>query len=76
MPFQSDPSPRMLLWGQKIAFAMLKCELNLEHAIRTRTETRAIVFEWIKVWYNRERRHSNLGFLSPMVFEAWHLTLF
>jgi transposase InsO family protein len=32
------------------------------------------VFEWIEVWYNRERRHSSLGFLAPVVFEAKHLT--
>jgi putative transposase len=58
------------------AFATLKCELDLEHAIGSRAETRAIVFEWIEVWYNRERRHSSLGFLAPAVFEAKHLTLF
>jgi putative transposase len=58
------------------AFATLKCELDLEHAIGTRAETRAIIFEWIEVWYNRERRHSSLGFLAPAVFEAKHLTLF
>jgi hypothetical protein len=83
------------------AFGTLKCKLDLEHAIGTRAETRAIVFErskpeailpagawlgsrrrccggkkWIEVWYNRERRHSSLGFLAPAVFEAKHLTLF
>jgi putative transposase len=54
----------------------LNYELDLEHAIETRAETRAIVFEWIEVWYERERRHSSLGFLAPAVFEAKHLTLF
>ena len=58
------------------AFGTLKCELDLEMAIGTRAETRAIVFEWIEVWYNRERRHSSLGFLVPAVFEAKHLTVF
>jgi putative transposase len=56
-------------------FASLKCELDLEDTIGTRAETRAIVFEWIEVWYNRERRHSSLGFLSPMVFEKRFHTL-
>ena len=56
-------------------FASLKCELDLENAIGTRAETRAIIFEWIEVWYNRERRHSSLGFLSPMVFEERFHTL-
>ena len=66
-------------WDNAVAesvFGTLKCELDLEQAIGSRAETRAIVFEWIEVWYNRERRHSSLGFLSPMVFEAKHLTLF
>ena len=56
-------------------FASLKCELDLENAIGTRAETRAIIFEWIEVWYNRERRHSSLGFLSPVVFEERFHTL-
>jgi hypothetical protein len=32
--------------------------------------------EIIEVWYNRERRHSSLGFLLTVLFEATHLTLF
>ena len=35
----------------------------------TREEVRAAVFEWIAVWYNRQRRHSSLGYLSPEQFE-------
>jgi transposase InsO family protein len=27
------------------------------------------LFRWIEVWYNRERRHSTLGYLSPEAFE-------
>lgn len=57
-------------------FGTLKCELDLEVAIGSQAETRAIIFEWIEVWYNRERRHSSLGFLSPTVFEEKHQTLF
>jgi transposase InsO family protein len=31
------------------------------------------VFEYIEVFYNRQRRHSSLGFLSPLAFERqWH----
>ena len=57
-------------------FGTLKCELNLEKPIGFRAETRGLVFEWIEVWYNRERRHSSLGFLAPTVFEERHHTLF
>ena len=35
----------------------------------TREEARLALFEWIEVWYNRQRRHSALGYLSPMQFE-------
>ena len=28
------------------------------------------VFEWIETWYNRRRRHSSLGYLSPLEFES------
>ncbi len=27
------------------------------------------MFEWIEVWYNRKRRHSALGYVSPETFE-------
>ena len=57
-------------------FGTMKCELELREPIGAMSETRAIVFEWIEVWYNRERRHSSLGFLSPVVFEERHQTLF
>ncbi|RJF75225.1 hypothetical protein D3875_01545 [Deinococcus cavernae] len=32
-------------------------------------EARTQVFEFIEVFYNRQRRHSTLGFLSPLEFE-------
>jgi transposase InsO family protein len=37
---------------------------------RTRAQARTSVFEWIECWYNRRRRHSSLGYLSPEQFEA------
>lgn len=50
-------------------FATLKMELNLHKAQGNRTDTRSLVFEWIEVFYNRERRHSSLGYRSPTRFE-------
>jgi putative transposase len=35
----------------------------------SRTAARQCVFEYIEVWYNRQRRHSTLGYLSPTEFE-------
>ena len=35
----------------------------------TRADARLVIFEYIEVWYNRQRLHSSLGYLSPAVFE-------
>ena len=51
-------------------FATLKTEHVHHEHYRTRAEATASVFEWIEVFYNRQRRHSSLGYLSPEAFEA------
>jgi putative transposase len=50
-------------------FASLKRELVHRCRFATREEARLAVFEWIAVWYNRQRRHSALGYVSPEQFE-------
>jgi len=50
-------------------FASLKRELVYRTTFATRQEARAALFEWIAVWYNRKRRHSALGYISPEQFE-------
>jgi transposase InsO family protein len=50
-------------------FASLKRELVHRCEFATREEARGAVFEWIAVWYNRKRRHSALGYISPEQFE-------
>ncbi|MEM5789244.1 MAG: IS3 family transposase, partial [Syntrophobacteraceae bacterium] len=35
----------------------------------TRSEARGYIFYYIETWYNRKRRHSTLGYLSPAEFE-------
>src|SRR6185437_7518990 len=47
-------------------FASLKKELVHHEDYQTRAEARASVFEYIEVFYNRVRRHSALGYLSPV----------
>jgi putative transposase len=51
-------------------FGTLKTELVHQRRYRTRAEARSSLFEWIECWYNRRRRHSSLGYLSPEAFEA------
>ena len=50
-------------------FATLKKELVHGRSWPSKAELRAEVFEYIEVFYNRRRRHSTLGFLSPAQFE-------
>jgi transposase InsO family protein len=51
-------------------FGTLKTELVHRKRYRSRDEARSSVFAWIECWYNRRRRHSSLGYLSPEAFEA------
>ena len=53
-------------------FASLKRELIHRAQFATRAQARIAVFEWIETWYNRRRRHSALGYLSPEQFEQRH----
>lgn len=51
-------------------FGTLKTELVHHEHYATREQARRSLFEWIEVFYNRRRRHSSLGYLSPESFEA------
>ena len=53
-------------------FATLECELLERRRFTDRTEARLEVFWFIEGWYNRRRRHSGLGYMSPMEFEERH----
>jgi transposase InsO family protein len=50
-------------------FASLKKEMVYRTRFETRDQARAAIFSWIEVWYNRKRRHSTLGYLTPDAFE-------
>lgn len=51
-------------------FSSLKTERTARKVYRTRDHARADVFDYIERFYNPRRRHSKLGYLSPMAFEA------
>jgi putative transposase len=51
-------------------FATIKVELLHRQTWPTRTAARLAIFEFIEIWYNRRRRHSTLGYVSPIEFEA------
>jgi putative transposase len=50
-------------------FSSLKTERTARRAYRTRDQARADVFDYIERFYNPARRHSTLGYLSPIEFE-------
>jgi putative transposase len=57
-----DNAPMESFWGS------LKTELIHHHNFATRAEAESAIREYIEVFYNRQRRHSRLGYLSPVVF--------
>jgi len=54
-------------------FATLECELLDRRCFKTQAEARIAVFEFIEGFYNPRRRHSSLGYLSPIAFECRYL---
>lgn len=54
-------------------FHSLKTEMIYWEDFETREEARLKIFEWIEVFYNRQRRHSTIGNLSPVNFEIENL---
>jgi transposase InsO family protein len=60
-------------WDNAVAesfFHTLKTELVHHCDFQTREEARAAIFEYIEVFYNRQRLHSANGYEAPLVFEA------
>ena len=50
-------------------FATLECELLDRRRFKNHAEAEIAVFDFIEGWYNPQRRHSSLGYLSPLNYE-------
>ena len=50
-------------------FSSLKTERTARKTYRTRDQAKADVFDYIECFYNPKRRHSTIGYLSPVEFE-------
>jgi transposase InsO family protein len=62
-------------WDNAVAesfFATLEHELLALDTFATKRDAQHALFEFIEVWYNRQRRHTSLGSISPAQFEAHH----
>jgi len=60
-------------WDNAVAesfFHTLKTELVHHKDYRSRSEAKASIFEYIEVFYNRQRRHCHIGQMAPLAFEA------
>lgn len=65
-------SRRANCWDNAVVesfFATLERELIDRSDWHTHHEARLAVFEFIEVWYNRQRRHSSLGYLTPAEYD-------
>ena len=51
-------------------FRTLKVEMVYRTKFKTREEAKAAIFEFIEVWYNRQRTHSSLDYMTPVEYEA------
>jgi len=50
-------------------FSTLEFELLMKNDWHTREDARRAIFRYIETWYNRKRRHSTLGYVSPAEYE-------
>jgi transposase InsO family protein len=70
--FRSSMSRRGNCWDNAVVesfFASLTKELLVDGLFATRAQASRELFEFIEIWYNRQRRHSTLGYRSPVEFE-------
>ena len=69
---QGSVSRKRNCWDNSVLesfFSSLKRELLGGAPFESRAVARQAIFEYIEVFYNRRRRHSSLGYLTPLEFE-------
>ena len=69
-PSMSRPGTPLDNAAMESFLSTLKAELVERERFATRSEAQRAIFEYIEVFYNRQRRHSSLGFVSPAAYEA------
>ena len=58
----------------RVFFGTLKNELVYHEDYKTRDEARQSIFEYVEVFYNRQRRHAFLDYATPVEFEQKSMT--
>jgi len=70
-----EPALGLDPWDNAVAesfFHLLKTERIRRKIYKTRENARQDVFDYIELFYNSKRKHSNNGMLSPIEFERQH----
>ncbi|TDD63491.1 hypothetical protein E1263_00655 [Kribbella antibiotica] len=60
--------------GRRVLLRDRETELIQRHTQPTYKGVTSAIFNYIEGWYNRRRRHSTLGYLSPTSYESFHAT--
>ena len=71
-PITQSMSRKGNCWDNAVAesfFKTMKTEMIYHQKFQTKAAAKLAVFEYIEVWYNRQRRHSALGYLTPCQYE-------
>jgi putative transposase len=55
--------------GALTFFATLEREVLNRRRFKTQAEAKMAIFDWLEGWYNPHRRHSSLGYRSPVNYE-------
>jgi transposase InsO family protein len=66
---KGEPYDNALNARMESFFGTLKAECVERHDFQTPAQARACIFEYLEVFYNRQRLHSSLGYCSPLAFE-------
>lgn len=73
LPITQSMSRKGNCWDNAVAesfFKTFKVELIYHIRFGTRQHAKLAIFEYIEVWYNRKRKHSALGYLTPCQYES------
>jgi len=65
-------SRKVNCWDNAVAesfFKTLKTEIIYQYSFKSKREARTEVFRYTEIWYNRKRRHSTLGYKTPLDIE-------
>lgn len=71
--FRESMSRKGDCWDNAVVesfFATLEHELLALETFATKRDAQHALFDFIEVWYNRQRRHTSLGSISPVEYEA------